>query len=79
MTAINTASEGNLAFRTAMRPSVTECLYDQSEMCNQNKLWQANSLANVNRPPTVQIVTVHSEPKPFATETASKFGHHRLW
>lgn len=78
MIALNTASEESIAFRTRGRPSVTECLYDQSE-CNQNELWRTNSLANVNRPPTVQMIPVHSQPKPFATETASKFGHHRLW
>ena len=75
MISVNTPIEENLHFRG--KPSVTECLYDQSE-CNRNDLWRTNSLANVNKPPAVQMLPVNSQPK-LATETASKFGHHRLW
>ncbi|XP_057364994.1 alpha-tubulin N-acetyltransferase 1-like isoform X1 [Daphnia carinata] len=77
MIALNSASGQSINFRTRSRQSVTECFYHEPE-CNQNDLWRTNSLVNVSRSPTAQI-SVQNQPKPFATETASKFGHHRLW
>lgn len=70
------AIDESIALRARGRPSVTECLYDQSES-NQNELWRTNSMSNINRTPSIQIVPV--KPSPFTAETASKFGHHRLW
>lgn len=72
----NAAIDESIALRARGRPSVTECLYDQSES-NQNELWRTNSMSNINRSPSIQIVPV--KPSPFTAETASKFGHHRLW
>lgn len=75
MIALNGATEQSIHFPTRGKQSVTECLYDET-LSNQNDLWRTNSLVNVNRSPTAQISV---QPKPFASETASKFGHHRLW
>ncbi|XP_046441008.1 alpha-tubulin N-acetyltransferase 1-like [Daphnia pulex] len=77
MMALNAATEQSINFRTRGKQSVTECLYDET-ISNQNDLWRTNSLVNVNTSPTAQISVQH-QPKPFATDTASKFGHHRLW
>jgi hypothetical protein len=77
MMALNAATEQSINFGTRGKQSVTECLYDET-ISNQNDLWRTNSLVNVNTSPTAQISVQH-QPKPFATDTASKFGHHRLW
>jgi hypothetical protein len=78
MIALNAATEQSINFRSRGKQSVTECFYDETVSNQNNDLWRTNSLVNVTSSPTAQISVQH-QPKPFATETASKFGHHRLW
>lgn len=74
---LNSATGQRINLRARSKQSVMECFYHEPE-CNQNDLWRTNSLMNVSRSPSAHI-SVQNQPKPFTTETASKFGHHRLW